>query len=56
MDAQPWRTCTIDPWNFDSSGVPQCENSQTYPHARDQAFSAKWRTLCKNFLPNVFVI
>src|SRR5258707_9278470 len=26
MDAQPWRTCTIDPWNFDSSGVPQCEN------------------------------
>ena len=20
----PWRTCTIDPWNFDSSGVPQC--------------------------------
>ena len=28
MDAQPWRTCTIDPWNFDASDVPPRQNGQ----------------------------
>jgi hypothetical protein len=28
MDAQPWRTCTIDPWNFHAAPVSPRQNGQ----------------------------
>ena len=36
MDAQPWRTCTIDPWNFHAAPVSPRQNGQRVSrHATD---------------------